>query len=106
MIENGHPQFEPEPPPHSQWRETMLALLLIVAICVPLMALLFAASLGVLAYIPLIALGMGLFALLNYFLWGRRFSRGIEAERRRLEEADQAAEDWRTATKPPWERRF
>ena len=106
MIENGHPQPEPELPPHARWRETMLALILIVTITVPLLALFHVASLGVLAYVPLVALAMSGFAGLSYLLWGRRLSRGIEEKRRQLEEADQAAEDWRTTTKPPWERRF
>ena len=106
MIENGHPEFEPPTEQRSQGRETFLAIMLMIIIGGPFVLLLYFATFGFLGFVVLIALALAVFGVLNYYLWGRRLSRDIEAERAQLERDERETPDWRTARKPPWQRRF
>jgi membrane associated rhomboid family serine protease len=106
MSQNGEPDEELLDPPPRRGRETVLVVLMSVVLGGSLTLFLIFATGGFFGWVIIIAICMSLFGALSFYLWGRRYSRDAAAERQRYEEQEQQSQNWRTATKPPWERRF
>jgi dipeptide/tripeptide permease len=91
------------PQPQPTGREAFLAIVLSVFVGTAAVVFLIYVSGGFFAWVILGAIGMGLFAGLHYFLWGRSYSESVAQER-----ADVEAENSDDNADPsqPWERRF
>ena len=78
--------------PYSSARETYVAIVLCLLVGIPLFTFFNVLTGGLFMLLLLGAAAMGIFGVLNYFLWGRSFTRQTEGEREE-EELGASADD-------------
>lgn len=61
-------------------RQSFLLVFYLAAVCGALFLLLFALCGGMIIYMALTAIGMAVFALAHWWLWGHSFTRAVAAE--------------------------